>query len=112
MVELVVAAVLILCNGLFALSELAIVSARKARLRGMVADGNRGAQAALELAEEPGRFLSTVQIGITLIGILAGAFSGAALGSHLADILTAYGLSVGVAGPLGYGLVVAVITYL
>jgi CBS domain containing-hemolysin-like protein len=73
--ELGIAFLLILLNGLFALSELAIVSARKARLKTMVDSGR--AALALKLAEEPGRFLSTVQIGITLVGILAGAFSGA-----------------------------------
>jgi CBS domain containing-hemolysin-like protein len=73
--ELGIAFLLILLNGLFALSELAIVSARKARLKTMVDSGR--AALALKLAEEPGRFLSTVQIGITLVGVLAGAFSGA-----------------------------------
>ena len=71
-------------NGLFALSELAIVSARPAKLKTMAKAGKRGAQTALDLAEEPGRFLSTVQIGITLIGILAGAFSGSRLGTPVA----------------------------
>ncbi|MBL0407652.1 HlyC/CorC family transporter [Microvirga aerilata] len=112
MLELTIVAVLIALNGLFSLSELAIVSSRKPRLKTMAEAGRAGARTALALAEEPGRFLSTVQIGITLVGILAGAFSGASLGGRLADILTSCGLSAGVAGPLGYGLVVAVITYL
>jgi len=73
-IEVVVALVLIAFNGLFALSELAVVSSRKPRLRAMVRVHRPGGEAALALAEEPGRFLSTVQIGITLIGILAGAF--------------------------------------
>ncbi|WP_404294634.1 hemolysin family protein (plasmid) [Microvirga sp. RSM25] len=100
MFELAIVAFLIVLNGLFSLSELAIVSSRKARLKTMAEAGRAGANTALALAEDPGRFLSTVQIGITLVGILAGAYSGAALGDRLADIL------------IGYGLVVAIITYL
>ncbi len=110
--ELTIVAVLIALNGLFSLSELAVVSSRKPRLKTMAEAGWVGARTALSLAEEPGRFLSTVQIGITLVGILAGAFSGASLGGRLADILISVGLSASVAGPLGYGLVVVVITYL
>ena len=72
--------VLIALNGVFAMSELAIVSARKPRLKAMAKAGKKGAQTALLLASDPGRFLSTVQIGITLIGILAGAYSGSSLG--------------------------------
>nr|WP_210277634.1 hemolysin family protein [Microvirga lupini] len=107
-----IVAFLIVLNGLFSLSELAIVSSRKARLKTMAEAGRSGARTALALADDPGRFLSTVQIGITLVGILAGAYSGAALGDRLAEILIGYGLSEGVAEPLGYGLVVAIITYL
>ena len=71
---------LILLNAAFAMSELAIVSARPARLK-MAADrGHKGAKTALLLAGDPGKFLSTVQIGITLVGIIAGAYSGASLG--------------------------------
>lgn len=103
---------LILLNGAFAVSELAIVSSRRARLKMLVDSGRRGASTALALHEEPGRFLSTVQIGITLIGILAGAYSGAGLGELLSGWLAGRGLSEGVAHPLGYGLVVVVITYL
>ena len=71
---------LVLINGVFAMSELAIVSARKARLQSLADKGSRGAKTALLLASDPGKFLSTVQIGITLIGIIAGAYSGASLG--------------------------------
>ena len=71
---------LIALNGVFAMSELAIVSARSARLQAMADNGSSGAAAALRLARDPGKFLSTVQIGITLIGIIAGAYSGASLG--------------------------------
>ena len=110
--ELVVALALIALNGAFALSELAIVSARKTRLKTM-AEGRRvGAKAALALAEEPGRFLSTVQIGITLVGIVAGAFSGAALGERLAQVLELEGIPHSLAEPAGFGLVIGAITYL
>jgi putative hemolysin len=110
--ELAIALFLIALNGVFALSELAIVSARKARLKTLADAGRIGARAALALAEEPGRFLSTVQIGITLVGVLAGAFSGAALGARMSDYLLGQGLPRGAADPLGYGLVIGGITYL
>src|ERR1041385_4082721 len=95
--ELAVAAVLILLNGVFALSELAVVSARKVRLKTMVDRKHPGARAALALAEEPGRFLSTVQIGITLVGILAGAFSGAGLAQRFDAVLEAWGVPTTIA---------------
>lgn len=110
--ELLIAAVLIFINGLLAMSELAVVSARRGRLKTMAAAGSRGAAAALRLAEEPGRFLSTVQIGITLVGILAGAFSGATLGGRFSTYLTETGMPARFAEPLAYGSVVAAITYL
>ncbi len=91
MPELGVVLVLVLLNGVFALSELAVVSARRSRLRAMAEAGRPGARAALALAEDPGRFLSTVQIGITLVGILAGAFSGAALGGRVAAWMASLG---------------------
>ena len=111
MIEIVVAVVLILLNGVFALSELAIVSSRRVRLKAMADIGRPGAQAALALAEEPGRFLSTVQIGITLIGILAGAFSGAGLAERLDSVFEGWGLPTRAAEPLAYVLVIGVITY-
>ena len=76
------------------MSELAIVSSREARLKAMAKNGSRGAQCALDLAAEPGRFLSTVQSGITLIAIFAGAFSGASLGEPAAQRLRARSASV------------------
>jgi putative hemolysin len=112
MLELGVVLVLVLLNGVFALSELAVVSARRSRLRAMAEAGRPGARAALALAEDPGRFLSTVQIGITLVGILAGAFSGAALGGRVAAWMAGLGVPVAVSEPLGFGLVVAFVTYL
>src|SRR5688572_13281733 len=78
----------------------------------MADSGRLGARAALALTEEPGRLLSTVQIGITLVGILAGAFSGAVLGERLADYFARQGLSEFSAEALGYGIVISIITYL
>jgi putative hemolysin len=75
--EIATVIVLICANGLLAMSELAVVSARPARLKALADRGTKGAKRALKLASDPGRFLSTVQIGITLVGILSGAFSGA-----------------------------------
>jgi putative hemolysin len=112
LLELAIAFFLIALNGVFALSELAIVSARRPRLKAMAEQGRSGAATALALMEDSGRFLSTVQIGITLVGILAGAFSGAALGDRLTGILLEQGMPEGAARPLGYGVVIGLITYL
>lgn len=111
-VELLIVVVLTLVNGLLAMSELAVVSARPARLKVMAADGNRGAATALQLADDPGKFLSSVQIGITLVGILSGAFSGATLGDRLAQALAEAGVPQPAASTLGVGVVVVCITYL
>ena len=86
-VEIVIVLLLIVINGLFAMSEAAVISARKARLQQRADAGDKQAQAALELIEAPGTFLATTQIGITLIGILAGAFSGASISDSLASTL-------------------------
>ena len=110
MIEITIVAGLILLNGLFAMSELAIVSASKPLLRSMAERGQPGASAAVQLADDPGRFLSTVQIGITLIGIVAGAFSGATIGGMLVRVLLDAGLPGPAASALGYGGVVAIIT--
>ena len=109
--EIAIVVVLICVNGLLAMSELAVVSARPARLKAMIDRGVKGAGHALELGANPGRFLSTVQIGITLVGVLSGAFSGATLGQRLSEALNTSGMSPGLANPLGVGIVVAVITY-
>jgi putative hemolysin len=109
--ELGIVTVLIVVNGLLSMSELAIVSARPARLAGLVEKGVTGSRRALALASDPGKFLSTVQIGITLIGVLSGAFSGATLGQRLTVWLTESGLSQGLADAIGVGVVVSVITY-
>jgi putative hemolysin len=110
-VELAIVTILIVVNGLLSMSELAIVSSRPARLAGLVEKGVGGSRRALALASDPGKFLSTVQIGITLIGVLSGAFSGATLGQRLAQWLVELGLSQGLADTLGVGLVVGIITY-
>ena len=112
LIEILIVVLLTLLNGALAMSELAVVSARPARLRARAAAGSSGAAAALELAADPGRFLSAVQIGITLVGVLAGAFSGATLGARLAAWLGAAGFSEGFADTLGVGAVVVAITYL
>ena len=110
-IELAIVIVLILINGLLALAELAIVSSRRARLQALVDRNVIGSRRALALASDPGRFLSTVQIGITLVGVLSGAFSGATLGLRLAEWFANVGLPSGIAEAVGVGLVVAVITY-
>ena len=98
-------------NGLFAMSELAIVSSRRPRLKAMARSGSRGAKAALELAADPGRFLSTVQIGISLIGILAGAYSGSSLGGPVGQRLAGLGLDPETALTAGFWLVIILTTY-
>ena len=110
-VELAVVATLILINGLLAMAELAIASSRRARLRTLVEQDVVGSRRALALASNPGRFLSTVQLGITLVGILSGAFSGVTLGLRLAEWGVSLGLPVGVAETLEVGFVLAVIAY-
>src|SRR6478752_1434247 len=90
--DIVIILALVLLNGVLSMSELAIVSSREARLKAMAKSGSSGAQCALDLAANPGRFLSTVQTGITLIAIFAGAFSGEKLGAPTAQRLQALGL--------------------
>tara|TARA_R110000782_G_scaffold182437_6_gene272727 strand:+ start:69613 stop:70926 length:1314 start_codon:yes stop_codon:yes gene_type:complete len=102
---------LIALNGLFAMSELAIVSARRPRLQAAQKAGRSGAETALRLAEDPGKFLSTVQIGITLIGIIAGAYSGASLGPPVAERLIWLGVDPETATTVGFALVIGATTY-
>jgi putative hemolysin len=109
--ELAIVVVLILINGLLAMAELAVVSSRRARLQALADRDVIGSRRALALANDPGKFLSSVQIGITLVGVLSGAFSGATLGLRLGLTLIGLGVPPGVAEPLGVGLVVAAITY-
>ncbi len=110
--EVFILLLLILANGLFSMSELAVFSSRKARLQQRADDGERGARVALQLIDEPTRFLSTVQVGITLISILTGTFGGARLGAKLTETFAQRGMDPAWAGPLGLGLVVMAITYL
>ncbi len=102
---------LVLVNGVFAMSELAIVSARRARLEAMARARVRGAQAALNLAADPGKLLSTIQIGITLIGIVAGAFSGASLGGPVAERLEMLGIGPVFAETIALAIVIGLTTY-
>ena len=102
---------LVALNGVLAMSELAIVSSREARLKAMAKSGSRGAQCALDLSADPGRFLSTVQSGITLIAIFAGAFSGASLGEPTAQRMELLGLKPETAHTVGFGLVIVLTTY-
>jgi putative hemolysin len=109
--ELAIVIALIVVNGVLAMAELAVVSSRRARLQAMIDRGVVGSRRALSLAADPGKFLSTVQMGITLVGVLSGAFSGATLGVRLGSWLAALGLPATVADYLGVGVVVAAITY-
>ena len=109
--DLVIILELVLVNGLFAMSELAIVSARRPRLEALAARGKTGAQVALDLSADPGRFLSTVQIGITLIGILAGAYSGASLGHPTAERLLWLGLDQELTETFGFVIVIGCTTF-
>lgn len=110
--EVVAIAALIVLNGVFAMSELAVMSARKARLRELSNSGSHTARVALDLAESPDRFLSTVQIGITLVGVLAGAFGGATIARALGDWFNEIEPLARYSSALGLGIVVATITYL
>lgn len=103
---------LVLLNGFLALSELAVVSSSRARLQAMADGGSAGARAALALAEQPGHFLSAVQIGITLIGLVAGAFSGTAIAEPLGERLAQWGMAARFSGFVAFAGVVTVVTYL
>ncbi len=109
--EIAILIALILLNGLFAMSELALVSARKARLQKLVDEGDSGAKAAVKLGEDPTRFLSTIQIGITSIGVLNGIVGEAALAQPLGVWFMQLGLEPKTAGYVATGLVVVLITY-
>ncbi|HRO14666.1 MAG TPA: hemolysin family protein [Paracoccus sp. (in: a-proteobacteria)] len=110
--EILLILALTLVNGLLSMSELAVISSRPARLASMAEKREGGAQAALDLLDEPGKFLSAVQIGITLVGVLTGAVSGATLGARAGAALAAAGVPYGLAQTLGVFLVVAAITAL
>ncbi len=112
MKEIVIILLLILLNGIFSLAEIALISARKSKLTADAKRGSRSAKRALEMANEPDRFLSTVQIGITLIGILTGLYSGDVLAADFATILVGWGLPMVYAQPVAQSLIVVVVTYL
>ncbi|KPL69011.1 DNA-binding protein [Erythrobacter sp. SG61-1L] len=110
-IDVLIIAGLILLNGLFAMSELAIVSARPARLQVAAEKGSKAAKAAIDLEADPGKFLSTVQIGITLVGIIAGAYSGASLGGPVGERLGLLGVPDRMADEVGFALVIVLTTY-
>ena len=109
--EIAVVLCLVLVNGAFSMAEIAMISVRRHRLEQRAREGNPGARAALDITASPERFLSTVQVGMTLIGILTGAFSGTRISGPLADMLERTPLLAPYAEPLAFGLVVIVITY-
>ncbi|MGI4881064.1 MAG: hemolysin family protein, partial [Janthinobacterium lividum] len=111
-IDAVIVLALIVLNGFLSMSELAIVASRRPRLRGMANAGRPGAAQAFQLSEDPARFLSSAQIGITLVSILNGAFSGASLAGPTAERFTAwFGLTPDNAHDIGFGLVIVVTTY-
>lgn len=110
-IEVVLIAVLIVINGLFSMTEIAVVSARRVRLLREAEEGSAGAATAVELQEKPDRFLSTVQIGITLVGILAGAFGGATVAQSLGDFLATFPVIAPYAPTIAFGIVILIITY-
>jgi putative hemolysin len=110
-IDVVIILALIVLNAVLAMSEMAIVSSREARLKAMARNGSSGAQCALDLSADPGRFLSTVQTGITLIAVIAGAYSGASLGEPTAQRLQLLGFEPDTAQKLGFGLVIVIVTY-
>src|SRR3954468_3007883 len=110
--EATIILLLIIINGLFALSELALVSVRRARLAVLERKGVRGAAAARTLSDDPQRFLPTVQVGITLVSVLTGVFGGARITSHLQAWLEQFPLVAGFAESLALGIVVITTTYL
>ncbi|HSI53310.1 MAG TPA: hemolysin family protein [Ramlibacter sp.] len=110
--EILLIALLTVLNGVFAMSEMGLASSRKARLQAMAEDGDSGAAAALKLMETPTRFLSTVQVGITSIGVLNGIVGEAAFSASLAEWLQTFGLGVRPSGYVATGIVVTVITFI
>ncbi len=110
LIETIIIFLLILLNGLFSMSEMAVVTARQGRLQ-QSAEKNKGAKVAMELADSPGRFLSTVQIGITLVGVFTGAFGGATLAGEIASLLDRVVVLRPYNEALSVGIVVVGITY-
>ncbi len=112
MSDIIIIICLILLNGVFAMSEIAIISARRNRLEKRSEEGHKGAATALRLAADPDIFLSTIQIGITLIGILTGIYSGDALGAQLGSLFVSWGMGAAIALPVATTLIVVIVTYL
>lgn len=109
--EVIIILALILLNGVFSMSEIAVISSRKSKLRSEAKSGSKSAKAALELAEHPNNFLSTIQIGITLIGIFTGLYSGEAFAKDFAEVLSAIGIHAKIVYPLAKLLIVVTITF-
>jgi putative hemolysin len=109
--EILLILFLVLLNGFFAMSEMAVVASRKARLAARAAKGDRKAGRVLEIAGRPARFLSTVQVGISLVGILIGAIGGATIGEKLAKVFNQIPLIAPIADAAGFAVVVIVMTY-
>ncbi len=112
MTGLIIILILIVLNGIFSMSEMALVSVRKSSLAADAKKGSRTAKTVLKLTENPNKFLSTVQIGITLIGILTGMFSGEEIADDLSGVLMGWGMKESVAAPLAQGIIVVLVTYL
>jgi putative hemolysin len=112
MLEIGIILTLTLLNGVFAMSELAVVSSRRARLQSMVDHGVRGARGAMRLIDNPSRFLSTVQIGITMVSVIAGAYGGATLGERFGGWLDTVPAMSGHGRTIGVASVIVVITFL
>src|SRR4051794_1977038 len=110
-IDILIIFALVIVNGVLAMGELAIVSSREARLKALAKGGSRGAECALDLASDPGRFLSTVQSGITLMSVIAGAFSGASLGEPAAARFQLLGLKPDTAHTVGFGVVIVLTTF-
>ncbi|WP_300724515.1 hemolysin family protein [uncultured Bacteroides sp.] len=110
--EIVIIIGLIILNGVFAMSEVALISARKSRLSTEAKKGSKAAKVALKLANDPDHFLSTVQIGITLIGILTGIYSGNKIAADFKDIMLGWGVSAAYASALSQAVIVVIVTYL
>jgi putative hemolysin len=112
LLEISLILILVVLNGIFAMSEIAIISSRKFKLQKMVNEGSESAKTALELADSPNRFLSTIQVGITLIGILAGAYGGATIAEQIGAFFSSIGPLAPYSEAIGVVIVVLIITYL
>lgn len=112
MEEIFIILILILVNGIFAMTEIAVISSRKSSLQSDAAKGSKAAQKALDLAESPDKFLSSIQVGITLIGLLTGLFSGNKIAAIFTDFLVSVGLKQGFAAGLAQTIIIIIVTYL